>query len=44
MGIAIDRKSIEATHAVIKPYVRATPVVEVSGADFGLSPFPQQAG
>jgi len=40
MGIAIDRKSIEATHAVIKPYVRATPVVEVSGADFGLSPFP----
>jgi threonine dehydratase len=40
MRIAIDRKSIEATHAVIKPYVRVTPVVEVSGADFGLSPFP----
>ena len=40
MGIAIDRKSIEATHAVIKPYVRVTPVVEVSGADFGLPLFP----
>ncbi len=40
MGVAIDRTSIEATHAVIEPYVRVTPVVEVSGGDFGLPPFP----
>jgi threonine dehydratase len=33
----IDREGIEATHAVIKPYVRVTPVVEVNGTDFGLS-------
>jgi threonine dehydratase len=36
----IDRAGIEATSAVIKPYVRVTPVVELNGADFGLSPFP----
>jgi threonine dehydratase len=36
----IERKQIEATHAVIRPHVRLTPVVEVSGADFGLPPFP----
>jgi threonine dehydratase len=39
-AIAIDRKGIEATYAVIGPYVRRTPVVEVTGADFGLSAFP----
>ena len=39
MGIAIDRTGIESTHAVIKPYVRVTPVVEVGGEDFGLPPF-----
>ena len=33
----IDREGIEATYAVIKPYVRVTPVVEVNGADLGLS-------
>jgi threonine dehydratase len=36
----IDRAGIEATHAVIAPYVRVTPVVEVNGADFGLARFP----
>ncbi len=36
---AIDRESIEATYATIKPYVRITPVVEVNGRDFGLSDF-----
>jgi len=35
----IDRDSIEATNATIKPYVRVTPVVEVNGRDFGLSDF-----
>jgi threonine dehydratase len=34
----IDRARIEATHAVIRPHVRVTPVVEASGADFGLGP------
>jgi threonine dehydratase len=37
---AIDRKGIEVTHAVIEPYVRRTPVVELSGADLGLARFP----
>lgn len=40
MTTIIDRQSIEATYAVIKPYVRVTPVVEVDGADFGLPRFP----
>ena len=33
----IDREGIETTYAVIKPYVRMTPVVEVRGAEIGLS-------
>jgi threonine dehydratase len=33
---AIDRDGIETTWAVIRPYVRVTPVVEVDGRDFGL--------
>lgn len=37
MATGIDREGIKATYAVIKPYVRVTPVVEVNGADFGLS-------
>jgi threonine dehydratase len=36
----IERTAIEAAHAVIRPYVRRTPIVEAGGADFGLSPFP----
>ncbi len=36
----IDRTGIEAAHAAIKSHVRRTPVVEVTGADFGLPPFP----
>jgi len=39
-AIVVDRKGIEATYAVIETYVRRTPVVEVSGADFGLSGIP----
>ena len=35
----IDRDSVDATYATIKPYVRVTPVVEVNGRDFGLSDF-----
>src|SRR5712692_3621239 len=40
MADAIEREQIEATHSVIRSHVRLTPVVEVSGADFGLPPFP----
>jgi threonine dehydratase len=36
----IDRTSIEATAAVIAPYVRVTPVLNVESRDFGLPPFP----
>ena len=36
---AISRARIVATDAVIRPYIRTTPVVELSGADFGLPPF-----
>jgi threonine dehydratase len=37
---AIDREHIEKTYAVIRPHVRVTPVLELSGADAGLAPFP----
>ncbi len=36
----IDRNQIAAIAQRIKPHVRRTPVVEVDGADFGLTPFP----
>jgi threonine dehydratase len=36
----IDRPAIEAALRAIRPHVRLTPVVEVTGADFGLAPFP----
>src|SRR5205809_5915525 len=39
MATGIDRAGIEATYAVIRPYLRVTPVVEVNGADFGRSAF-----
>lgn len=40
MTAPIDRAGITAIHAVIAPHIRATPVLEASGADFGLPPFP----
>jgi len=36
----IDRASIERAHELITPYIRVTPLVEASGADFGLAAFP----
>jgi threonine dehydratase len=36
---SIDREGIEAVHGVIAPHVRRTPILEVSGGDFGLSSF-----
>ena len=35
----IDRGQIEAAYARIRPFVRLTPVVSVSGTDFGFSNF-----
>jgi threonine dehydratase len=40
MNAGLDRDRIAAVYELIRPYVRVTPVVEVSGADFGLPPFP----
>lgn len=36
---AVDRDSIAAAHALIGPFIRRTPVIEVAGADFGLGAF-----
>jgi threonine dehydratase len=33
---SIGREAIAATRAIIAPYVRRTPVVEIDGADFGV--------
>src|SRR5437773_10225996 len=38
--MAVDRARIAATWDVIRPYVRVTPIVEASGADFGLGSGP----
>ena len=38
--MVVTRAAIEATHAVIRPWVRRTPVLEVDAADFGLAPLP----
>ena len=40
MTATIDRERIERTHSLIRPHIRLTPVMEMSGADFGLPAFP----
>lgn len=40
MANRIQRDAIERAHDLIAPYIRVTPVVQTSGADFGLSAFP----
>ena len=40
MTTRIGRAAIERTYGLIAPYIRVTPVVETSGADFGLAAFP----
>jgi threonine dehydratase len=40
MAPSIDRAGIAATHDVIRPYIRVTPVARVNGRDFGLAEFP----
>jgi threonine dehydratase len=37
-NIQIDSQRIEHVHALIRPYIRRTPVVEIDGKDFGLPP------
>ena len=37
--LSINRDRIAATHAVIEPFIRRTPVIEVDGGDFGLGAF-----
>ena len=37
MGDTIDRPDIERVYALIQPYIRRTPIVDVAGADFGLA-------
>jgi threonine dehydratase len=36
MSDTIDRPDIERVYALIQPYIRKTPIVDVAGADFGL--------
>lgn len=36
LQVSIDRQRIADTYRLIRPYIRRTPVVEVTGADFGL--------
>jgi threonine dehydratase len=40
MPSPIHRDAIARAHDLIAPYIRVTPVVEASGADFGLAAFP----
>jgi threonine dehydratase len=40
MSTRIDRAAIEKTYGLIKPHIRVTPVVELTGADFGMASFP----
>src|SRR5579862_8645709 len=39
MNLAVTRSAIERVHPVIVPHIRRTPVITISGADFGLTPF-----
>jgi len=35
-NLPIDRDQIAAAEKIIRPHIRRTPILEVSGADFGL--------
>ncbi len=35
--MTVDRRGIAETESLIRPYIRRTPVIEVDGADFGIS-------
>jgi len=38
--VTVDRATVEKTYETIRPHLRLTPVVEVTGADLGLAAFP----
>src|SRR3954468_9345381 len=40
MPLAVDRSAIDRVHRAIASYIRVTPIVSLSGAAFGLPPFP----
>ena len=40
MPLAVTRADIERVYPIIAPHIRRTPIVQISGADFGLPPFP----
>ena len=39
MNLAVTRADIARVYPIITPHIRRTPIVAVSGADFGLPPF-----
>jgi threonine dehydratase len=39
MSLAVSRSDITRVYPVIAPHIRRTPIVRISGADFGLPPF-----
>jgi len=39
MSLAVTRADIERVYPVIAPHIRRTPIVTISGAEFGLPPF-----
>jgi threonine dehydratase len=39
MSLAVSRSDIARVYPVIAPHIRRTPIVQISGADFGLPPF-----
>ena len=39
MSLAVHRADIERVYPLIAPHIRRTPIVQISGADFGLPPF-----
>ena len=38
--MTVDRATVEKTYETIRPHLRLTPVVEITGADLGLAAFP----
>jgi len=38
--VTVDRATVEKTYETIRPHLRLTPLVEITGADLGLAAFP----
>jgi threonine dehydratase len=39
MSLAVTRADIERVYPIIAPHIRRTPIVTISGAEFGMAPF-----